>query len=1854
MLELSGNSKYAFANRNSINANPVVWAEWNYNALQRPYAIASSSVEISTSLSNDSNWTPISGVTTKAKYVGYQSDINPTASAVNLKLSNTLTDHFTSGSITVTKDYNSYYKLVFYVKADHPINSTTNLNIPANDLYIKPSAPGTDYTAYYRIMQVTKNGAENFPNYDYLDIKDVGCASQIGDIYYDNYSNKYGSNINAYNTVHWDILTYGGPLYNIYFGLDRDNLSYVDTIGHSKFNFDSVDSSSYTDGTMKFYFVGSMTTVLNNGMRFVTHGMEDSYDFSIGSGPSAIQNLKNKKKFTNIVNNEYWEVLSFSGSTDANGDPQTVVTASPVSSSIVANKVSEYQKRGILKLTGSKMTGTIASFRHTMPQDILLTGEYGPVKLHSTAIRSDKIRFTPNVMLYNSGNLLESTRSFIKVYDTEFSDPEMTHGMIELDGVNYKKVEVYFGSREKFGTIVFDLGIDSSYKYSSVLLCQPKLYKIDNWEFLSTETYPIDSLFNSHRPGEALLNPYLSDSDRTINPRGLSPTAASAKPISFAAFDPDFLHDLSTTQPYKQIVDNHMNNVMRYYVSSYNNNNVSVRADYNKAMNVNKIVIKGSSAFLKLRAASGSVILLQKSGSVVIPFTRTAFDDSGLMDLYYDGLSWSTTIPASYPPKLTDSGILQNVVQDVTGIVLNIHVGDIPKKNTQAYRVHLIEISPRLEIDISNLIEGFSINQAMDDADSAAGFPMSYINSNTGNLTINNVPVYRDSFPITIFDDMAENATFYDLMRQGVKFTGAIVSPQQDFTDTVPMFTMYADTWSISDIKNITVSMFDAAKQHLMAMQAPDYFGENETMFNMITNIMDAVGFSDYDYDGLRELTKRKSQGTSHFWCDRGQTIFETLQSYFAAHQIGAFFDAYGIMRFTDIDKIIDGYLDNKLSPVFAVTDIPLEIGVNEDEVNYIPNIIENTYSHTLAHRVGKVSVEYQVPIKAFTDDVNFSKSRQSEQKKSVWEETGYSALIYSWSNKSVPDDQSYFWSVPNNTVFHTTAQTPRYTLGSYQNTAFLQGELIKWNGFEYTFSPYTTSGSAIVDAVALVQSASPFKSTASISITSTSAVGSNNIKTGWQINGDYISEDTYVTKITTKRGPRVTVSGSISSGTIFITTASSASTVGKFAVVTGPGIQPGTYTTGEPDVSAPSVLLKLSKKPSSTKPFTATFQSSSMTLQLSASPTIVGTASTAASVQNYSLPFSTGFYHDNASDVNTPNAAKSLTAIISDASELQNVVMDYSNEDTRITGITYDFTGRVSGLSRGEYFTSKRDHLLLDDQSASSGFTNSNLYFNKKIITSSTSIGATLSKSNSNSTIIFDNNVASFIVKRSKTGKTYPAVLTAKRNTAIGSFRQPASASSFNYYSFLFSTKSLANHSWGSDTRIIELGLFMETDQGNLMFCLANDKNVTYLKSNVDLNDNEQDLSTYVFGESYLGSSPIVSASSNGTASDPEWKRKVKNVFDGKVHRFSVLFHNSNDSSDMAQPSNSTMQYQYVTFMIDGHSYGPYKTYHIKSVTDRASGKTSYKVSKDTIIPTNNFGFYARNTNSGPKRGKDSAEHPFAIKLREVYATCWWDNFGHQITKGKLNYHWLSPVFLNKIIARKPDAEPPYFFWGTNKLTGVKIYNNVPFTTSPINEKTLELHYDGYDPGNDTSTVNTRPTLGATSLESISHSVVSRTPFRTSFAVVNSDDQLVYLSADGGQIDNGSLTPMAMTATYNKLTDPIKVEKVIDASALGNSIQLSTKWIQTQHDATRMLEKVGFLANTFNNEVGVTIFGNPLIQVGDLCQFVYSLKNIGYDPFASGNKIIKKVFMVKAVNQNFSSGLTTELTLKPLFHIPQ
>jgi hypothetical protein len=102
--------------------------------------------------------------------------------------------------------------------------------------------------------------------------------------------------------------------------------------------------------------------------------------------------------------------------------------------------------------------------------------------------------------------------------------------------------------------------------------------------------------------------------------------------------------------------------------------------------------------------------------------------------------------------------------------------------------------------------------------------------------------------------------------------------------------------------------------------------------------------------------------------------------------------------------------------------------------------------------------------------------------------------------------------------------------------------------------------------------------------------------------------------------------------------------------------------------------------------------------------------------------------------------------------------------------------------------------------------------------------------------------------------------------------------------------------------------------------------------------------------------------------------------------------------------------------------------------------------------------------------------------------------------------------------------------------------------------------------------------------------------------------------------------------------SDPSILEVVIDPGNPSEAVQIDSEWIQSLDAAKKLMRLVEKSIDGFSKTVNLRIFGNPLIQVGDVVTLSYYLKGI------SAQK-----YVVHSVSNSFNSGLETSLTLKKI-----
>jgi hypothetical protein len=529
----------------------------------------------------------------------------------------------------------------------------------------------------------------------------------------------------------------------------------------------------------------------------------------------------------------------------------------------------------------------------------------------------------------------------------------------------------------------------------------PQAYKTSSIDYRYGKLWPTDSPFTYFRPGESYVGSGNANISFPSNYRKISSpvindyTAATYSPVSPIVQMPSFFFASPPVPCIKSAPPTDIS-PYKYFVSDQYTKKIT--GIYESSILTNKIVIKFNNLITIPTiniSLNGTTITVDGSQSITFPTNSESFS-TGVLTLYWTGSAWTKT-KWSEMPKFTSAGEISKTTT-INKITVT-QVSETLRSEFSSYtspsalddfeRMYVVEISPRLEVDISDFVQSFSIDKSIDSQNSA--LPLSSVNSNSCNITLSATPLLNNNQKVNVFSSQSNQAStlLSNILRKNIKFyvnfnvfqysqlsTSSTVSENS----YIPGGVFYSDTWDENDIDTVSVQSFDISR-YLQATPVPDYVANLKSVFDIITNILDTAGFTDYDYDSLYNICHSKAMpmDISYFYCNsKDSTVLDTLNKIFVAYQIGAYIDEYGIMKFLSLHNILSS---NGSSLTLADKDVK-----------------QGGFSISNKAKPGKVSLRYQVP-----------KVKQSPSLQNVTNPTikNSPSFVYTTSNDVVWQQQS-------------------------------------------------------------------------------------------------------------------------------------------------------------------------------------------------------------------------------------------------------------------------------------------------------------------------------------------------------------------------------------------------------------------------------------------------------------------------------------------------------------------------------------------------------------------------------------------------------------------------------------------------------------------------------------------------------------------------------------------------------------------------------------------------------------------------------------------------------------------------------
>lgn len=290
----------------------------------------------------------------------------------------------------------------------------------------------------------------------------------------------------------------------------------------------------------------------------------------------------------------------------------------------------------------------------------------------------------------------------------------------------------------------------------------------------------------------------------------------------------------------------------------------------------------------------------------------------------------------------TDGKKIYREFQNIRGI--RIVVDTMNKFDS---RFDLIEMSPRLVVDISNKVLDFRINKSLADLGSSS-LPVGQLLASTGEISL-----FDDD---QAFNPNNTSSIVYKYIRKNIKFNFyEKIMNVNGYDYFVPIKTLYSEGFPQVDRSSGTLSLSLRDLYFFFeSMPAPRMLVTEASLSYAITLLLDYVGFTNYTF--LR-VAGEKDPIIPYFFIGPDQNVAEILNQLAVSTQTAMFFDEYNNFVVMSKDYMMPSDTQRQSVFTLSASNNQTDSGVVENSSSGIlPNIISIASEDKKIFNAGKIN----------------------------------------------------------------------------------------------------------------------------------------------------------------------------------------------------------------------------------------------------------------------------------------------------------------------------------------------------------------------------------------------------------------------------------------------------------------------------------------------------------------------------------------------------------------------------------------------------------------------------------------------------------------------------------------------------------------------------------------------------------------------------------------------------------------------------------------------------------------------------------------------------------------------------------
>ena len=435
----------------------------------------------------------------------------------------------------------------------------------------------------------------------------------------------------------------------------------------------------------------------------------------------------------------------------------------------------------------------------------------------------------------------------------------------------------------------------------------------------------------------------------------------------------------------------------------------------------NKIVLKFESTHSLPSTYTIKIVKSNNTEETIANALTTPVD--GLVELYYNGTSWSTSQLDLFATPVSIKSITITTPSAGSDKIIGV-----------------TEVSARWIKDISGDVVSFEISKESSSS-SEDLLPVGKITANSINLDLvryNQSNLEYVSYNRSIALDsslnyMVKNAKIIPFFKL-YHADGAITEGSEKY-DQINQGDFYINEFNISNYGEVSLTALDSAK-YLMEVVCPDILCESYPVTAIIRRLLDSVGYTNYKFN-LLPGTDSSIPLINYFWTDGSKTVWEYLQELCRDIQMNAIVDENDILQFYSRN-----YMYSRTAKDWNF--------YKEKEGSDLPNIIE--FSKKEIPSANQVKVRWSTP----------TTSEYLQSSDPLWQ-SSQSFIIAGGLTESL--------GVSGNTNIAIDLSGPsvynKLISGfNFEGYFLVDSEIIEYDAMGYQYIPAETTNTTVTDAI--------------------------------------------------------------------------------------------------------------------------------------------------------------------------------------------------------------------------------------------------------------------------------------------------------------------------------------------------------------------------------------------------------------------------------------------------------------------------------------------------------------------------------------------------------------------------------------------------------------------------------------------------------------------------------------------------------------------------------------------------------------------------------------------------------------------